>query len=76
MLESYYRQYQFLAKAITSFEERIAKAMELYAAQVELLISIPGVDRMVAWNLLVELGLDVTAAIRSIGLCICGPAIA
>src|SRR5689334_24061519 len=51
-----YRHYQFLTKEITLFEERIAKAMEPHAAQVELLISIPGVDRMVAWHLLVELG--------------------
>ena len=61
MLESYYRQYQLLTNEIASFEERIAKAMEPYTAQVELLISIPGIDRMVAWHLLAELGLDVTA---------------
>jgi transposase len=61
MLESHYRQYQFLTQEITSFEERIAKAMEPHAAQVELLISIPGVDRIVAWHLLAELGLDISA---------------
>ena len=60
MLESYYRQYQFLTSEIVAFEERIAKAMEPYGAQVNLLISIPGIDRMVAWHLLAELGMDVT----------------
>jgi transposase len=60
MLASHYRQYQFLTREIAAFEERIAKAMEPYGAQVNLLISIPGIDRMVAWHLLAELGLDVT----------------
>lgn len=61
MLESHYRQHQFLTKEIAAFEERLAKAMAPYAAQVELLISIPGVDRIVAWHLLAELGLDLAA---------------
>ena len=48
MLESHYRHYQFLTRQVEAFEERIAKAMEPYASQVELLISIPGIDLMVA----------------------------
>ena len=59
LLESQYRHYPFLTQEITSFEERMAKAMEPYAAQGELLLSIPGVDRMIAWHLLAELRLDV-----------------
>ena len=51
MLESHYKHYQFLTKEIAAFEERIAKAMEPYVSQVELLISIPGIDRLVAWSL-------------------------
>ena len=61
MLESHYRHYQFLTKEIAAFEDRIASAMEPYARQVELLISIPGIDRMVAWHLLAELGIDLKA---------------
>jgi transposase len=61
MLESHYRHYQFLTKEIAAFEERIAKAMEPYAGRVELLSSIPGIDRMVAWHLLAELGIDLSA---------------
>lgn len=61
MLESHYKHYQFLTKEIAAFEERIAKAMEPYAGQVELLVSIPGIDRMVAWHLLAELGIDLEA---------------
>jgi transposase len=61
MLESHYRHYQFLTREIAAFEERIAQAMEPYAGQVELLITIPGIDRMVAWHLLAELGIDLAA---------------
>jgi transposase len=58
MLESHYKHYQFLTAEVASFEDLIAKAMEPYASQAELLDSIPGVDRIVAWHLLAELGLD------------------
>jgi transposase len=61
MLESHYKHYQFLTKEVAVFEERIAKAMEPYVSQVELLTSIPGIDRMVAWHLLAELGIDLKA---------------
>ena len=61
MLESHYKLYQFLTEQVAVFEERIAKAMEPYAAQVDLLISIPGIDRLIAWHLLAELGIDLTA---------------
>jgi len=61
MLESHYKHYQFLTKEVAVFEERIAKAMEPYANQIELLLSIPGIDRLVAWHLLAELGIDLKA---------------
>jgi transposase len=61
MLESHYKHYQFLTKEVGVFEERIARAMEPYASRVELLITIPGIDRIVAWHLLAELGIDLTA---------------
>jgi transposase len=61
MLESHYKHYQFLTAEVASFENLIAKAMEPYAGQTELLDSIPGVDRIVAWHLLAELGLDLKA---------------
>jgi transposase len=61
MLESHYTHYRFLTNEVATFEERIAKAMEPYARQVELLISIPGIDRMVAWHVLAELGIDLKA---------------
>lgn len=61
MLESYYEDYKFLTAQIVKFEGWIAEAMQPYAEKVELLTTIPGVDRMVAWHLLAELGLSVDA---------------
>lgn len=61
MLEAHYKHYQFLTKEVELFEQRIAAAMEPYASQSELLISIPGVDRIIAWHLLAELGVDLKA---------------
>jgi transposase len=60
MLESYYKQYQFLTGEVAVFEQRIAQRMEPYARQVELLVTIPGVERMVAWHMIAELGTDLS----------------
>lgn len=60
MLESLYSQYQFLTGQVTSFEERIQAHMQPYAGKVELLCGIPGVDRVVAWSLIAELGADMS----------------
>lgn len=60
-LESHDKHYQFLTKEIAAFEERLAHARAPYAEKVELLITIPGVDRLVAWHLLAELGIDLSA---------------
>lgn len=60
MLESHYKHYRFLTSEIGIFEERIARAMKPYDSQIDLLVSIPGVDRIVAWHLLAELGTDPT----------------
>lgn len=60
MLESLYSQYQFLTRQVENFEAKIGEYMAPYAAQVELLNAIPGVDRIVAWSLIAELGADMT----------------
>jgi transposase len=61
MLASHYKHYQFLTAEVAVLEERIAKAMEPYAHQVELLVTRLGIDRMIAWHLLAELGIDLQA---------------
>jgi transposase len=60
MLESLYRHYQFLTAEVASFEQRIAERMAPYSAQIELLVTIPGIERLVAWHLIAELGVDMT----------------
>lgn len=58
MLESLYGQYQFLSAQIASFESKLNQYMAPYELQIELLSAIPGVDRVVAWSLIAELGAD------------------
>ncbi len=58
MLGSLYRQYQFLTSEIGLLEEELSKRMAPHAEKVDLLCTIPGVDRVVAWNVIAELGLD------------------
>ena len=60
MLEALYGQYQFLTAQISTFEQRIGEYMLPYSAQIELLLGIPGVDRIVAWTLIAELGADLS----------------
>ncbi len=58
LLTAYYRHYQFLTEAIAEFEREVEKRMAPHAEQVDLLVSIPGVNRLVAWHLIAELGVD------------------
>ena len=60
MLKSYYERYQFLSGQILALEEETQRRMEPYAKQIDLLRTIPGVDRMVAWHLIAELGTDMS----------------
>jgi transposase len=56
MLGSLYRQYQFLTSEIGLLEEALNERMSPHGDKVDLLCTIPGVDRVVAWNLIAELG--------------------
>jgi transposase len=60
MLESLYRHYQFLTAQIGIFEQRIAEHMKSHEERIALLTTIPGVDRIVAWHLIAELGTDMS----------------
>jgi transposase len=55
---SLYRQYQFLTSEIGLLEEELNRRMEPHGEKIDLLCTIPGVDRVVAWNLIAELGSD------------------
>ena len=60
MLESLYGQYRFLSAEVARFEARIEEHMQPHADKVALLSGIPGVDRIVAWSLIAELGADMS----------------
>jgi transposase len=60
MLKAHYEHYQFLSGQIQGFEAEIEKRMAPYAKQIEGLMTIPGVERIVAWHLIAELGTDMS----------------
>jgi transposase len=60
MLKSHLAQYDFLTGHIADFESKIAEHMTPYEEQILLLTTITGVERLVAWNLIAELGTDMS----------------
>jgi transposase len=60
MLEALYQQYQFLSSQIDKFNGLLGEHMAPYIKEIELLATIPGVDRITAWHLIAELGVDMT----------------
>lgn len=60
MLKAYYRQYQFLSAEVVAFDQLIEARMQPYQQQVSLLVTIPGVDQIVAWTMIAELGVDLS----------------
>lgn len=60
MLAAYYRHYQFLSGEVTALEQQVEERMKPYQQQVNLLVTIPGVDQMVAWTMIAELGVDLS----------------
>src|SRR5437763_35519 len=53
-----WKQYGFLNVQIEAIESRIRPLMEPHRELVELLDGVPGMDEMVAWTLIAELGTD------------------
>jgi transposase len=60
MLAGFYEHYQFLTSQIEKLEARIAERMKPHQERIELLSGIPGVDKVVAWHLIAELGTDMS----------------
>jgi transposase len=60
VLARLYKKHQFLTEEIAHFEKLIEERMAPYAEKVERLDGISGVDRLVAWHLIAELGVDMT----------------
>jgi len=51
---------QSIEAEIRRFQEEIGRRMQPYEDQIRHLVTIPGVDRVVAWTILAELGSDMT----------------
>jgi transposase len=60
LLKMQYELYQFLGRQVEDLEAEIAQQMQPYAEQVAALDTIPGVDVIVAWHLIAELGADMS----------------
>jgi transposase len=60
MLQSHYQRYQFISEQVKQIEVEIERRMQPYQRQIGDLVTIPGVDRIVAWHLIAEMGADMT----------------
>lgn len=60
MLKTHYQHYQFLSGQVQECEAEIDRRMAPYQPQVLGLMSIPGVERITAWQLIAELGADMS----------------
>lgn len=58
LLRRHLAHYDFLTAQVAELEARIEARMAPYAELLDYLVTIPGVDRVVAWTLLAELGPD------------------
>lgn len=58
MLREELAHLKFLEREIAKLEGEIASRMQPYEEQIQHLITIPGVNRIVAWTILAELGAD------------------
>jgi transposase len=60
MLAEQLKHLEWLEREVSVLETEIRERMLDYQAQMELLVTIPGVDRITAWTLLAELGPDMS----------------
>ena len=61
MLRLHYRHYEFISGQMQEWEAEITRRrMEPYSQQITALMRIPGVERIIAWHLIAELGADMS----------------
>lgn len=60
LLGLYLAHYDYLTEQILQMEVRIVRYVEPYRPQIALLATIPGIDEIVAWNLVAEMGVDMS----------------
>src|SRR4051812_1262930 len=58
MLEQWLGMWDQLSERIAKFEERIEEKMGPFEAAVKTWVSLPGIDRVTAWTLVAELGVE------------------
>lgn len=58
LLEQWLEIWKDLAARIAQFEQRIEEQMRPFAAVVETWMSLPGIDRVTAWTMVAEMGVD------------------
>src|SRR5262245_66507861 len=60
MLRETMAHLKYVEKEIAGLQAEIATRMGPYEEQIQHLITIPGVDRIIAWTIIAELGSDMT----------------
>jgi transposase len=60
LIEQWMAMWDELAARIAKFEERIEKQRRPFEAVVKTWASLPGIDRVTAWTLVAEMGVDMT----------------
>lgn len=60
LLGRHLSHYDYLTEQIVQVEAWIVRHLEPYRPQIALLATIPGVDEIVAWNLVAEMGVDMS----------------
>jgi transposase len=60
LLAMHLKHYEFLTAQVEMLEVQLAAFLEPYQEQVRVLCTIPGVDKIIAWTLLAEMGADMS----------------
>jgi transposase len=60
LLQELLQEVETVERRIAGLEQRLQEKMQPYQPQIERLMTIPGVDLIVAWTLIAELGTDMT----------------
>jgi transposase len=60
MLDLLWKQYHFLSAQMAELEASLRQALEPHQELVELLKGVPGIDELIAWTVIAEMGTDMS----------------
>jgi transposase len=60
MLKQWFQIWEELAERIAKFDQRIGEQMRPFDLAVKTWVSLPGIERVTAWTLVAEMGIDMT----------------